>query len=88
MAPTIAPYFVWLFAGSALLFVVIQLFLVASVRSFPTRIPRGGKGQEEFIPASEQEIQIHSGAEFFWTALPLGISLVLFFVVWRFLPGM
>jgi len=84
----VAPYFAWLFAGSALLFVVIQLILVVSVRTFPTRISRGGQGQDEFVPTSEQEIQIHSGAEFFWTALPLGISLVLFFVLWRFLPGM
>jgi len=86
--PAVAPYFAWFFAGSALLFVFIQLLLVVRVRTFPTRISRGGQGQDEFVPVSEQEIQINTGAEFFWTALPLGISLVLFLVVWRFLPGL
>ena len=88
LGPDAGPYFVWLFAGSALLFVIIQLLLVVSVRTFPSSVQRGGKNWDDIIPTNDKEIRIHSGAEFFWTALPLFISLALFWAVWQFLTGM
>jgi len=85
--PGVEPYFVWLFAGSALLFVLIQLVLVAGVRTFPTRVSRGGNSQGDSVYNSDKEIRIHPGVELFWTALPLFISLLLFWAVWQFWAG-
>lgn len=86
-APRLEPFSIWLFAGSALLFVLIQFVLVAAVRTFPTRIARSGDSQGNSVYNGDKEIRIHAGAEFFWTALPLLISLLLFWAVWQFWTG-
>lgn len=83
--PTATPIFLWLFAGSALLFVVIQVILVVSVRTFPLRIARSDTNPEDEEAASDREIRIFPGAEYFWTALPLLISIVFFWAIWHFL---
>lgn len=78
--PATNSLFLWLFAASALLFVVIQILLVVGTRTFPTRIARDSSGE-----SGEKEIRINPAAELFWTALPLLISLLFFGVVWQFL---
>lgn len=83
--PTTAPIFLWLFAGSALLFILIQAALVAGVRTFPTRIARGETTAESPGVPSGREIRILPAAEYFWTALPLLISLFFFWAIWQFL---
>ncbi len=82
---TATPIFLWLFTGSALLFIAIQTILVASVRTFPTRIARGETTPEDGQVPGEKDIRILPGAEYFWTALPLLISLGFFWVIWQFL---
>lgn len=91
----ITPLFLWLFVGCALLFVAIQAVLVVSVRTFPTRIDRNETTpKDDGAPrdrdagdrdTGNRDIRILPGAEYFWTALPLLISLFFFWVVWQFL---
>ena len=83
--PTASPIFLWLFAGSALLFILIQAILVAGVRTFPTRITRGETISESSGVPSDRDIRILPAAEYFWTALPLLISLFFFWAIWQFL---
>ncbi|MBX3053235.1 MAG: hypothetical protein KF753_17255 [Caldilineaceae bacterium] len=77
--PEAGPIFAWLFGGSALLFVGIQLLLVVGVRHFPSRVP-GGSGQDN--SAGAKDIRLWPVMEYLWTALPLLFSLVLFWAVW------
>ena len=82
---TETPLFLWLFTGSALLFIAIQIILVASVRAFPSRIARGETIPEDGEAPGARDIRILPGAEYFWTALPLLISLLFFWAIWQFL---
>lgn len=82
---TVTPLFLWLFMGSALLFIAIQIILVASVRAFPSRIARGETIPEDGEAPGARDIRILPGAEYFWTALPLLISLLFFWAIWQFL---
>lgn len=82
---TVTPLFLWLFAGSALLFIAIQIVLVASVRTFPSRIARSETAPEDGEVTGTRDIRILPGAEYFWTALPLLISLLFFWAIWQFL---
>ena len=97
--------FLWLFAGSALLFVLLQAVVVAAVGQFPARVSRGGPESDEQAsdlrgsgdqksgtqkpgaqkPVKETDIRLHRGVEYLWTALPLLISIVFFWAIWRFL---
>lgn len=67
------PLFRGLLVASALLFVVVQILLVAAIFKFPAQV----KGQEA---DDSGEIQIHRSWEFLWTALPLVASIALFIV--------
>ncbi len=87
----IEPFFIWLFVGCALLFVIIQGVLVAGVRTFSTRVTRtvaarDGEGSDDVVQQSDQDIRIRPLAEYIWTALPLLISLALFWFIWQQLP--
>lgn len=92
--------FLWLFAGSALLFIVLQAVVVAAVRQFPARVSRGGPESDEQKPGNQKsgnrksgegnsgnhtDIRLHLGVEYLWTALPLLISIVFFWSIWRLL---
>lgn len=81
-SPSAQPLLIWLFAGSALLFIVIQAVLLLGVRTFPSRIARGGSSPDGGTPKGN-DIQIHPAAELFWTALPLVISVLLFSAIWQ-----
>lgn len=83
-SPRLQPLLVWLFAGSALLFLAIQAVLLVGVRTFPTHISRGGSRPDGSDPKGD-DIQIHLLAELFWTALPLFISALLFGAIWQLL---
>lgn len=78
------PIFLWLFAGSGLLFIVIQAILVTSVRTFPLRIARSEPVPDGNEVADDRDIRIHPSAEYFWTALPLLISILFFWAIWHF----
>jgi heme/copper-type cytochrome/quinol oxidase subunit 2 len=77
------PIFLWLFAGSSLVFILIQAVLVAGVRTFPVRIARGETTADGSEASTAKDIRIHPGAEYFWTALPLLISLFFFWTIWQ-----
>jgi len=85
--PVVEPLFVWCFVASALLFVSVQLMLVAGVRTFPTRIFRAGNDTDGPVPPNQKEIRIHPRAELLWTALPLVISLFFFWASFQTLLG-
>jgi len=82
---TATPIFLWLFIGSALLFIAIQVILVTSVRTFPVRIARREAKSADSEASAGKEIRILPSAEYFWTALPLLISLLFFWAIWQFL---
>jgi len=73
-----SPLLLWLFAASALLFITLQVALLTSIRHFSTRVDRGSDGRP---------IRIVPAVEYFWTALPLFISILFFWAIWRFLSG-
>lgn len=107
-----SPYFIWLFVGSALLFVSLQAVVLAAVRHFPARVAGGpaepttqGSGADE-TPSEQagnqmpspalpgriknqagRAIHLQIGVEYFWTALPLLISIIFFWSIWRSLAG-
>jgi len=80
-----APIFLWLLAGSGLLFIVIQVILVVSVRTFPLRIARSEANPDGNEVPTDRDIRILPSTEYFWTALPLLISIFFFWAIWHFL---
>lgn len=76
--------------GSAALFVVIQILLVASVFKFPQRVSRREPGSlpDEILNADEGgDILIKRRWEVLWTAMPLVASCGLFVVSYCLLRG-
>ncbi|MBX2999316.1 MAG: hypothetical protein KF893_12450 [Caldilineaceae bacterium] len=76
--------------GSAALFVVIQILLVASVFKFPQRVSRyePGAASEEVLNTKDSgDILIKRGWEVVWTAMPLIASFGLFAVSYWMLSG-
>jgi heme/copper-type cytochrome/quinol oxidase subunit 2 len=76
--------------GSAALFVLIQLLLVASVFKFPQRVSRHepGASPDEILKAEDSgEILIKRRWEVVWTAMPLIASFGLFAASYCMLSG-
>lgn len=82
----VQPLFRTLVRVSAVVFVAVQLILIASVFKFPQRVSRHDFSQaphSSSVPADESrlhpsDIRISHKLEFLWTALPLLTSLGLF----------
>jgi heme/copper-type cytochrome/quinol oxidase subunit 2 len=76
--------------GSAALFIVIQILLIASVFKFPQRVSRHEPGAptDDILNAEDGgEIVIKRRWEVLWTAMPLIASLGLFVVSYWMLSG-
>jgi heme/copper-type cytochrome/quinol oxidase subunit 2 len=76
--------------GSAALFVIIQILLVASVFKFPQRVSRQEPGSlpDDSLNAEDGgEIVIKRRWEVLWTAMPLVASFGLFVVSYCMLSG-
>ena len=75
------PFFRMALVGSALLFVVIQIVLIAAVFRLPRRLSRRGSGSSaESLQSFEEREEIHIDRrwEFLWTAIPLVGAICLF----------